>query len=98
MSSILILILSQVQEKGYSLKVAYVIGDDLMDGIYERLGDTGGLRHLDAENPDVVLNGDSGEGRKDWSKYPIVSANAYTGARAIKIGLDEGADIICCKI
>lgn len=51
--------------------------------------------HLDSDNPDVKLQwnilGPEGE------SVPLVSANAYLGARAIVEGLRKGADIIICS-
>jgi hypothetical protein len=68
-----------------------------MEGIQDRLKSGKSLLHLDSENPDVVFHETTASVTHDWSSRHIVSANAYTGARAIKKGLDEGADIIICK-
>lgn len=84
------------QEKGYDLNVAYVVGDDLMDRIDGILSaDKGLVPHLDEVNPNVKLAKNTNDFLGNPNK-PIVSANAYLGARAIKKGLDEGADIILC--
>ncbi|EAA33181.2 DUF1446-domain-containing protein [Neurospora crassa] len=85
-----------VQEKKLNLKVAYVEGDDLLPRVHELIDKQERLKHLDAENPEVTLV----QGTKDFLKSPgsnmVVSANAYLGIRAIKRGLEEGADIIIC--
>lgn len=53
-------------------------------------------RHLDADNQDVELAKDTLSFLDDKDAMPIVSANAYLGFRAIRRGLDEGADIVIC--
>lgn len=88
---------SLVKEKGLGLKVAYVAGDELMD----KLGpDLASLKdnlppHLDSVNPEVVVPETSLKFTTKES-VPLVSANAYLGARAIVAGLRNGADIIIC--
>ena len=54
------------------------------------------LPHLDEVNPDVNLHKNTLSFLDDPENMPVVSANAYLGYRAIKAGLDEGADIIIC--
>jgi hypothetical protein len=79
-----------VNEKGYSehLKVAYIAGDDLLDEIKAQL-ESGKLpAHLDGKNPNVKLH-ELTPALKDVRGKPLVSANAYLGARGI-------ADIIIC--
>ncbi|KUJ08285.1 DUF1446-domain-containing protein [Mollisia scopiformis] len=85
------------KEKGLEdLKVAFVEGDNLLPILGN---DLASLKkdlppHLDSDNPDVKLPwnllGPNSE------SVPLVSANAYLGARAIVQGLRDGADIIIC--
>ncbi|KAJ3564707.1 hypothetical protein NPX13_g7753 [Xylaria arbuscula] len=86
-----------VLEKGYNLKVAYVEGDDLLPIVRDILkpDDEGQLPHFDSANDQVKLAKDTDGFLRDPHKKIIV-ANAYLGCRAIRRGLDEGADIIIC--
>lgn len=85
-----------VNEKGLGLTVAYVYGDDLMDEVKSNLEKTGKLpHHLDSENDKVSLAKNATD-LLDTKGKPIVSANAYLGARAIVKGLELGADVIIC--
>lgn len=85
------------REKGFDLKVAWVDGDDLMYKVHDILkhDDQGRLPHFDVENQHVQLAKDTGNFLEDPNKR-IVAANAYLGCRAIRRGLDEGADIVIC--
>lgn len=79
--------------------VAYVEGDDLLARSYDLLGtssDDEKLPHLDSQNTEVQLAKDSKSFLDSRDTMPIVSANAYLGIRAIKLGLAQGADIIIC--
>ena len=73
------------------MKVAWISGDDLFANATELLRVQ--LKHLDSLNPKVKLAKDT-DNFLDDSQKPIVSCNAYLGARAITKGLHEGADII----
>ena len=86
------------QSRDLNLTVAYVEGDDLLDRAYEILGSATEekLPHLDDENANVQLVKDTKMFLAEKKTMPIVSANAYLGVRAIRRGLDEGADIIIC--
>ncbi|KAJ9635542.1 hypothetical protein H2201_003200 [Coniosporium apollinis] len=85
-----------VTERGYNLKVAYVYGDNLIDEVKSDLEKAGNLpKHLDSENDKVSL-AQNATSLLDTKGKPIVSANAYLGARAIVKGLELGADIIVC--
>jgi len=85
-----------VTQKGYRLKVAYVYGDDLLEEVKTNLEKTGKLpSHLDSVNDQVSLAEDA-TALLDTTGKPMVSANAYLGARAIVKGLELGADIIIC--
>ncbi|KAH7028953.1 uncharacterized protein B0I36DRAFT_422788 [Microdochium trichocladiopsis] len=90
-------------------EVAYVDGDDLLadvDGILRgRPGEEeerARMLHLDDGNEQVCLTKDAedlfGSNEEDDTdgKKEIVAANAYLGCRAIRTGLELGADIIIC--
>ncbi|KXT01933.1 hypothetical protein AC578_2545 [Pseudocercospora eumusae] len=86
-------------DKKLNLSVAYVEGDDLLGRIGEILvKNAEDLRHLDVENENVELAKDSKVFLEtaNRERNRIVSANAYLGGRAIRKGLEEGADIIIC--
>lgn len=83
-------------DKKLSLKVAYVEGDDLFPQVSDLLQKSQRLSHLDDSNPNVRLEPGSETFMEDPAGMPIVSANAYLGMRAIKLGLEQGADIIIC--
>ncbi|KAJ4417709.1 hypothetical protein N0V82_005983 [Gnomoniopsis sp. IMI 355080] len=83
-------------EKKLNLKVAYVEGDELLPRVSDLLQKSQRLSHLDDDNPNVRLAPDSDTFMRDHERMPIVSANAYLGIRAIKRGLEQGADIIIC--
>lgn len=83
-------------DRGLGLKIAYVYGDDLLQEVKTELEKTGNLpRHLDSENDKVSL-AENATDLMDTKGKPIVSANAYLGARAIVKGLELGADVIIC--
>lgn len=84
------------KEKNLNLEIAYVEGDDLLPRISDLLEKSERLSHLDSINPNVQLVPDSDTFMHDPENMPIVSANAYLGIRAIKRGLEQGADIIIC--
>ncbi|RFU79682.1 duf1446 domain-containing protein [Trichoderma arundinaceum] len=54
------------------------------------------LAHLDAANADVQYDEATTSFLDSPEEMPILAANAYLGYRAIKKGLDEGADILIC--
>ena len=85
-----------VNDKGLDLKIAHVYGDDLLEEVKNNLGKTGKLpNHLDSENDKISL-AENATDLLDTKGKPIVSANAYLGARAIVKGLELGADVIIC--
>jgi hypothetical protein len=85
-----------VNEHKLDLKIAYVYGDNLMDEVKADLEKTGKLpQHLDGANEKVSLQQHATD-LLDTKGKPIVSANAYLGARAIVQGLELGADVVIC--
>jgi hypothetical protein len=86
-----------VVERNLQLKVAYVSGDDLLPKLGPDLVSLGEtlLPHLDSGNSDVKVPDESLR-FKNLPSVPLVSANAYLGARAIVAGLRAGADIVIC--
>ncbi|KAG9853703.1 DUF1446-domain-containing protein, partial [Aureobasidium melanogenum] len=85
------------KSKGFSLKIAYVSGDDLLDRVGENMPPSkqDALPHLDSLNKHVEQTPETYLFARDPSNPPkIVSANAYLGARAIVKAFEEGADIV----
>lgn len=80
------------------MKVAYVDGDDMKHDAARILSNISSksLPHLDGSNSNVQLEKDTLAFLENEETMPIISANAYLGYRAIKRGLDEGADVIIC--
>jgi hypothetical protein len=75
-------VLRRAKNAGYSIKVAVVDGDDIMDDIH-RLIDAGhAMKNMDTTEPltDIVDE--------------ILSANVYFGARPIVEALKSGADVV----
>ncbi|KAI0409343.1 hypothetical protein F4802DRAFT_244909 [Xylaria palmicola] len=85
------------RDKGYNLKIAYVEGDDMLSCVHDILkpDSDGRLLHFDSMNRGVQLSEDTKRFLQDPNKE-IVAANAYLGCRAIRHGLEQGADIIIC--
>ncbi|KAI1125252.1 DUF1446-domain-containing protein [Nemania abortiva] len=85
------------QEKGYNLKIAYVEGDNLLAIVHDIIkpDSQGRLPHFDSPNSHVKLAKDTDNFLQDPNKK-IVAANAYLGCRAIRRGLEQGADIVIC--
>ncbi|KAK6065117.1 duf1446 domain-containing protein [Seiridium cupressi] len=74
-----------VHEKGYSLRVAYLFGDDIRSQVGPSLpSDVGSIwPHLDSLNPAIRVGADvKALIESQDSAIPIVSANVYLGARA----------------
>ncbi|KAL1880860.1 hypothetical protein Plec18167_003395 [Paecilomyces lecythidis] len=87
-----------IAERKLKLKVAYVDGDNLLpraDKILDNIRN-GQVKHFDSANPQVKCDKFTTSFLDHPDEMPIVSANAYLGYRAIKKGLNEGADIIIC--
>ncbi|KAJ4407798.1 hypothetical protein N0V91_003768 [Didymella pomorum] len=81
-----------VRSKGLNLKVAFVLGDNLIEEMRD-IREKGLPPHLDSENSEVTVAEHTLDLLEKNDK-PIVSANAYLGAREIVKGLEQGADII----
>ncbi|KAK4503403.1 hypothetical protein PRZ48_004318 [Zasmidium cellare] len=84
------------KSRNLNLKVAWVEGDDLMHNIDDIVKSQSSLPHLDRDNGNVQLAKDTQIFLEGRERNKIVSANAYLGGRAIRRGLEEGADIIIC--
>ncbi|MCJ1304091.1 hypothetical protein MMC08_006903 [Hypocenomyce scalaris] len=84
-----------IKERGLDLKVAFVTGDDLLPKLGPNVASLKKQlpKHLDSLNAEVTLPSNTETFLKNDS-LPLVSANAYIGARAIVQGLRLGADII----
>ena len=87
--------LVQIVEKDYDLKVAAVTGDNLLPEVANILKASGKLPHLDGSNRNIHF-AKSIDAYVNLTDHPLVSANAYLGARGIVKGLELGADIIIC--
>ena len=87
-----------VSSRKLDLKVAYVEGDNLLPRIHDILKDASKdkLPHLDKSNANIQLAKDTKAFLENVEQFPVVSANAYLGMRAIRKGLELGADIIIC--
>lgn len=85
------------REKGYNLKIAYVEGDNLLPVVHDivKPDSQGRLPHFDSANNQVKLAKDTDNFLQDQNKK-VIAANAYLGCRAIRRGLEKGADIIIC--
>lgn len=81
----------QIKKHGYNLLVAWVEGDDLMEQLPKLISDNE-LVHLDSANEQVKIHRNA----MGFLKKPVVSANAYIGARGIVQALEKGADIVIC--
>ncbi|KAF2115091.1 hypothetical protein BDV96DRAFT_646940 [Lophiotrema nucula] len=81
-----------ISEKNLPLKVSYVLGDNLFDEVKD-VQSKGLPPHLDSDNSEVQVADHTLDLLEKGDK-PVVSANAYLGAREIVKGLQEGADII----
>lgn len=80
------------------MKVAYVDGDSLLhrkDEFLSRIK-AGEFSHLDKANAEIKFAEHSEDFIEDRERMPVICMNAYLGYRAVKRGLDEGADIIIC--
>ena len=87
----------QALEKKLDLKVAYISGDNILPVLGSDLASLKETLppHLDSDKPDVKLPWNTLDPFKN-ENVPIVSANAYLGARAIVQGLRMGADTVIC--
>lgn len=97
-----------IDARGYTLRVAFVEGDNVTAEIVERIKTHGSspsgasssslaplVPHLDGANVNVKLNA-SQESVRQLRDRAIISANCYLGSRAITAALNDGADIVVC--
>ena len=91
---------NMVRERGWEerCKVGWVEGDDLLEIVKESIesGKMEWLSHLDGETEGVKLVEQTRRWLEDRKGKPVVSANAYLGARGIMEGLRRGCDVIIC--
>ncbi|ETN41265.1 uncharacterized protein HMPREF1541_03200 [Cyphellophora europaea CBS 101466] len=91
-----------VKQKGYAerCRVAWVEGDDLLEEVKAGVARGEVVAHLDEGNQEIKerLPGNVKDflAKEGGGPKEVVSANAYLGARAIRRGLEEGADVIIC--
>ena len=78
--------------RGLNLKVAFVLGDNLIEEMRD-IRKNGLPPHLDSDNQNVAVAEHTLD-LLEMNDKPIVSANAYLGAREIVKGLELGADIV----
>lgn len=89
----------QCKEKQLKLCIAYVSGDDLRSEVGPTLPteENALWPHLDDVNPSVKTAAEvKSKLESSQAPIPIVTANAYIGARGIVAALREGADIVIC--
>ncbi|MEL7169201.1 MAG: acyclic terpene utilization AtuA family protein [Bacteroidota bacterium] len=76
-------IVAAARERGHAgLKVAVVMGDDLLDRLDDLLADGIALKHMETGQPLADV------------RDAVVSANAYLGAAPIVEALRQGADVV----
>ena len=75
------------RELGLQATVAHLEGDDLLPRLDELQAEGETLSHMESSRPLKDLT---------ESKVPILSANAYLGARGIAQALELGADLVIC--
>jgi hypothetical protein len=84
-----------VTTKGLNLNVGYVYGDNLLEEVKQTLSAGRIPDHLDGTNASISLAKNALD-LLDTKKYPVLTANAYLGARGIVKALEMGADIVIC--
>lgn len=82
-------------EHSLNLTVAHVWGDGLLDEVKAGLAQGKLPNHLDGENS-AVTKAHNVADLLDTENKPVLSANAYLGARGIVKALEMGADIVIC--
>ncbi|KAF9692019.1 hypothetical protein EKO04_010139 [Ascochyta lentis] len=81
-----------VTSRRLDLKVAFVLGDNLIEEMRD-VREKGLPPHFDSDNSEVTFAEHTLDLLEKNDK-PVVSANAYLGAREIVKGLEQGADIV----
>ncbi|KAF2098748.1 DUF1446 domain-containing protein [Rhizodiscina lignyota] len=81
-----------VNERGLSLNITYIEGDNLLSVVKSQIKD-GIYAHLDSSNSEIQMVKNT-LALLDTEGRPIISANAYLGAREILKALELGADIV----
>ncbi|KPM46511.1 hypothetical protein AK830_g170 [Neonectria ditissima] len=86
----------QAKEQGVCVKIGWTSGDDVLPTVHQSLQTGEGLVHLDGDNRGSFLVSEIVAFIESPQDFDIVTAHAYTGARAIRMALEAGCGIVIC--